>query len=252
MAARTVRLLAAFVAGIIVVVTAVVVGLLARPVSCDTRTAAAPAPTTAAATAAAGLGDAGQVSAPADPGAGPVAAPQEREQVTTQETVCARRPFGFAASSVTLLGAVFAVLAVLAMMFAGGGRRGGTPATRSATPAGSSPVTPAGPVREQSARQAEADRAALIDAVIYVRDRLTSKALADRLGRALGQAGIRQLDPAGTAFDPARHEAGGSTPADDPAKVGKIAAVEVPGYADRNGRLLRPPVVTVYQPGEPR
>jgi hypothetical protein len=231
MASRTVRLLAAFVAGIIVVVTAIAVGLLARPVSCDTRTVAAAQPTPTV-TDAAGLGgaDTGPASAPA-------VAPQER--VTTQETVCQQRAFGFAASSVTLLGALFAVVAVLAMMFAGG--RGPRSAPAAAAVKAADPV-----------RQAEADRAALVDAVIYVRDRLTSKALADRLGRALGQAGIRQLDPAGTAFDPARHEAGGSTPADDPAKVGRIAAVEVPGYADRNGRVLRPPVVTVYQPGEPR
>jgi hypothetical protein len=239
MPSRTVRLLAAFVAGIIVVVTAIAVGLLARPVSCDTGTAAAPAPTTAP-TEGAGLGDAG--SGQANP---PVVTPQER--VTTQETVCVRRAFGFAASSVTLLGALFAVAAVLIMMFAGGRGRGPAPA--------GAPIAQSDPL---SVRQAEADRAALVDAVIYVRDRLTSKALADRLGRALGQAGIRQLDPAGTAFDPARHEAGGAAPAEDPAKVGKIAAVEVPGYADRNGRVLRAPVVTVYQPktapttGEPR
>ena len=39
---------------------------------------------------------------------------------------------------------------------------------------------------------------------------------------------------------------GMSAPSDDPTQIGRIAAVEVPGYADR-GKLLRAPVVTVYQ-----
>src|SRR6266542_1015739 len=97
-------------------------------------------------------------------------------------------------------------------------------------------------------RRAEADRAALVRACIYVRDRITSKALGDRLGAALQEAGVSVVEPAGQRFDPAHHEAGGATPSDDPSKVGTIAAVEVPGYSDR-GRVLRPPVVTVYQPG---
>jgi hypothetical protein len=95
--------------------------------------------------------------------------------------------------------------------------------------------------------RADADRGTLIQAVIYVRDRVTSKALADRLGTALRDAGVDTLEPTGVRFDPAHHEAGGSAPSDDPAKIGSIAAVEVPGYADRGGRILRPPVVTVYQ-----
>jgi hypothetical protein len=95
--------------------------------------------------------------------------------------------------------------------------------------------------------QADADRAALIDACIYVRDRTTSRALADRLGSALHDAGVRTVEPAGARFDPTRHEAGGAAPIGDPAKVGTIAAVEVPGYTDRDGRPLRVPVVTVYR-----
>jgi hypothetical protein len=94
---------------------------------------------------------------------------------------------------------------------------------------------------------AEADRAALIQACIYVRDRTTSRALADRLGTALRDAGVRTVEPAGARFDPAQHEAGGAAPSGDPAKIGTIAAVEAPGYADRDGRLLRVPVVTVFQ-----
>src|SRR5262249_25865368 len=101
--------------------------------------------------------------------------------------------------------------------------------------------------RRGGAPTAEADRAALIRACIYVRDRTTSRALADRLGTALRDAGVRTVEPAGARFDPAQHEAGGAAPSGDPAKIGTIAAVEVPGYADRDGRLLRVPVVTVFQ-----
>jgi len=94
--------------------------------------------------------------------------------------------------------------------------------------------------------QLAADRAALVRAVIYVRDRVTSKALSDRLGSALADAGIATVEPTGTVFDPAQHEAGGAVAATEPAQAGTIAAVEVPGYTDR-GRVLRAPVVTVYQ-----
>jgi molecular chaperone GrpE (heat shock protein) len=73
--------------------------------------------------------------------------------------------------------------------------------------------------------------------------------LADRLGEALQEAGISTDEPAGDRFDPAQHEAGSATPAGDPEQVGTIAAVEVPGYTDRGGRVLRAPVVTVYQSG---
>jgi hypothetical protein len=94
-----------------------------------------------------------------------------------------------------------------------------------------------------------ADRAALVRACIYVRDRVSSRALADRLGEALQEAGISTDEPAGDRFDPARHEAGSATPAEDPEQVGTVAAVEVPGYTDRGGRVLRAPIVTVYQAG---
>jgi molecular chaperone GrpE (heat shock protein) len=67
------------------------------------------------------------------------------------------------------------------------------------------------------------------------------------LGTALHDAGVRTVEPAGARFDPAQHEAGGAAPSGDPAKVGTIAAVEVAGYTDRDGRLLRVPVVTVYR-----
>jgi len=106
-----------------------------------------------------------------------------------------------------------------------------------------------GGARAPRADRSEADRATLVQAAIYVRDRVTSKALADRLGMALRDAGVETLEPTGARFDPAHHEAGGAAPSDDPSKIGSIAAVEVPGYADRGGRILRAPVVTVYQSG---
>ncbi|GIG71459.1 nucleotide exchange factor GrpE [Phytomonospora endophytica] len=97
--------------------------------------------------------------------------------------------------------------------------------------------------------QLAAERAALVNTSVYVRDRATSKAIADRIGAALHDVGVVTLAPTGIPFDPAHHEAGGNAPTPDPAHVGVIAAVEVPGYVDR-GTLLRAPVVTVYRQKE--
>jgi molecular chaperone GrpE (heat shock protein) len=85
-----------------------------------------------------------------------------------------------------------------------------------------------------------------VDTCIYLRDRVTSKALAGRIDQALAQVGVAPVAPAGERFDPSHHEAGGAVATTDDRLVGTIAAVEAPGYADR-GVLLRPPVVTVYQ-----
>jgi hypothetical protein len=93
---------------------------------------------------------------------------------------------------------------------------------------------------------AVAERAALVRTCIYVRDRVTSVALAERLDRGLAEVGVDLIDPTGERFDPSQHEAGGTQGTDDPALVGTVAMVEVPGYADR-GVVLRVPVVTVYQ-----
>lgn len=94
--------------------------------------------------------------------------------------------------------------------------------------------------------QPDPDRASLVDTCIYLRDRVTSTALASRLDHALAQVGVSTVDPTGQRFDPSHHEAGGALGTTDEGLVGTIAAVEAPGYADR-GVLLRPPVVTVYQ-----
>jgi hypothetical protein len=93
---------------------------------------------------------------------------------------------------------------------------------------------------------ADPDRASLVDTCIYLRDRVTSTALAGRLDQTLEQVGVSLVDPTGQRFDPSHHEAAGALATADDALVGTIAAVEAPGYADR-GVLLRPPVVTVYQ-----
>jgi GrpE protein len=92
----------------------------------------------------------------------------------------------------------------------------------------------------------DADRAALIQTCIYLRERVTSSALASRIDQALAQVGVDPVDPTGQRFDPGHHEAGGTVATTDDALVGTIAAVEAPGYADR-GVPLRAPVVTVYQ-----
>jgi hypothetical protein len=95
----------------------------------------------------------------------------------------------------------------------------------------------------------DADRDSLVQTCIYLRDRVTSPALAARLDQALVQVGVAPLDPTGQRFDPGHHEAGGTVATADDGLVGTIAALEAPGYADR-GVLVRVPVVTVYQRSE--
>jgi hypothetical protein len=210
------RIVAVTVAAIIAVLTGIAVGLLA-PTSAQCPDTPSPQ---AAASAAAGEG---------------LGAPQAKPAQTTPAAAapaCEATMFAPLPAAMAVVGGLVAGLAVLVLLLLGG-----------------PPRTRAAPAAED--RRSAADRAALIQACIYVRDRTTSKALAERLGSALQQAGVSVLEPSGVRFDPARHEAGGAAPSDDPAKVGTIAAVEVPGYADR-GHLLRAPVVTVYQAGDPR
>ncbi len=95
---------------------------------------------------------------------------------------------------------------------------------------------------------AAAERAALVRLCLYVRDRVTSVALAQRLDEGLAEVGVRLVDPTGERFDPSRHEAGGTQATHDPTLVGTVAMVEVPGYDDR-GVLVRAPIVTVYRAG---
>lgn len=90
------------------------------------------------------------------------------------------------------------------------------------------------------------DRRSLVDTCIYVRDRATSKAIADRIGTSLEGVGVATLAPMGQRFDPTVHEAGGTTPAPDPQHDGVIAAVETLGYVD-HATVVRHPIVTVYR-----
>jgi hypothetical protein len=113
-------------------------------------------------------------------------------------------------------------------------------------PAVAPTVAPALAPAAGTATIGDPDRTNLVQICIYVRDRVTSTALASRLDQALEQVGVRTVEPTGERFDPSHHEAGGALPTTDEALVGTIATVEAPGYADR-GVLLRPPVVTVYQ-----
>ncbi|WP_416309432.1 nucleotide exchange factor GrpE [Saccharopolyspora sp. NFXS83] len=94
--------------------------------------------------------------------------------------------------------------------------------------------------------QARSERATLIKLCLYALDRARSNGVVERLAEGLGGIGVALLRPDGQPFDPARHEAGGTVPTDDPAMDGIIAETEVLGFADRD-QVLRAPIVTVYQ-----
>jgi GrpE len=245
MSSTSLRALAVTVAAIIAVLTGIATGLLSAPSTCGsggTQAAAAPAPAVTASTGS------GLVAEPA------VNSPAARSDTarSCSPPLLAPAPALTAFGGAVLVGAALLVLLMAARRGGGDHRRGGDhrparPVPTSGPPAGAAGAAgPSGP-SPAAVRQSEADRAALVQACIYVRDRVTSRALADRLGAALREAGVATLEPTGVKFDPSHHEAGGAAPSDDPAKIGSIAAVEVPGYADRGGRVLRVPVVTVYQ-----
>lgn len=128
------------------------------------------------------------------------------------------------------------------------------PTSPPAPPVSGVPFTPApsGPIPVQQlqgpaqAAQALADRGALVEACIWMRDRATSPALAQHLDGAFAKVGVTQVDATGQRFDPSVHEAGGTIAAGSPAEDGIIARTEQIGYTDR-GRLLRHPIVTVYR-----
>lgn len=164
---------------------------------------------------------------------GLVATPAEGESFAV---VPALAGFGGAA----LTGAVLVVLLIAATK----GPAGKDTASRSATVDSDAADT----IHNLTAHvdQLGADRSALVNTAVYVRDRTNSKAIADRIGATLHEVGVVTLVPTGVPFDPQHHEAGGHTPAPDAQSVGVIAAVEVPGYVDR-GTLLRAPVVTVFR-----
>ncbi|EOD68431.1 nucleotide exchange factor GrpE [Amycolatopsis vancoresmycina] len=98
--------------------------------------------------------------------------------------------------------------------------------------------------------RALADRQALIQMCLYALDRARSGGVVERLEEGLAAIGVQALRPVGERFDPARHEAGGAVPTEDPALDGIVAETEVTGFADHD-RLLRAPVVTVYAKKNP-
>jgi hypothetical protein len=225
MSTNSLRLIAVAVALIIAVLTGAATGLLSGEPDCP---AAAAGPTATSTAANTGLGKSGTNTPDEPTTTGTGAGTQRAAACTTQQ------PFGFKAALTAFVGALFVGAALLLLLLLTARR-----------PAGAAPVS--GPPGRGG--QADADRRALVQASIYVRDRVTSKALGDRLGAALHEAGITTLEPTGVRFDPAHHEAGGTTPTGDPALNGQISGVEVPGYVDRDGRVLRAPIVTVFQSG---
>jgi molecular chaperone GrpE len=98
----------------------------------------------------------------------------------------------------------------------------------------------------QELARLQEERAALVELCLYARDRVNSPAAAERIDARLVELGITPLRPDGQPFDPAEHEAATGVPTDDPALHGRVAETEVPGYAD-HGRVVRPPVVSVYR-----
>jgi len=87
---------------------------------------------------------------------------------------------------------------------------------------------------ELAVEHAGADPTAIVEGVRAVRDMAVG---------VLGRLGFARYDQVGVAFDPARHEAVGTTTRDDVAP-GTVVRVVRPGYGDGE-RLLRPAAVVV-------
>lgn len=142
--------------------------------------------------------------------------------------------------------AVLAVFTGVAVYLLTGRLMVGVTALAGAVVCAALPLVLGGRTAPPVAATPDADRDSLVQTCIYLRDRVTSTALAGRIDQTLSQVGVAPLEPTGQRFDPSHHEAGGTVATTDDGLVGTIAAVETPGYADR-GVLLRVPVVTVYQ-----
>ncbi len=104
---------------------------------------------------------------------------------------------------------------------------------------------PGTPEASVDLERALTDRQALIQMCLYALDRARSGGVVERLEEGLAAIGVQALRPDGERFDPARHEAGGALPTEDPALDGVVAETEVTGFADHD-RLLRAPIVIVY------
>jgi molecular chaperone GrpE len=94
---------------------------------------------------------------------------------------------------------------------------------------------------ELALRHASADPAAIVTGVQAVHQQALD---------VLTGLGYQRIAAVGERFDPARHEAGGAVPTDDPALDGVVAEPEITGFADHD-RLLRAPIVTVYAKKSP-
>ncbi|WP_019856326.1 nucleotide exchange factor GrpE [Actinopolyspora mortivallis] len=94
--------------------------------------------------------------------------------------------------------------------------------------------------------RAVSERETLIRLCVYALDRARSTGVTERLEEGLDSVGVTALRPRGEPFDPARHEAGGVVATADHTLDGLVAETETLGFADR-GRMVRPPVVTVYR-----
>jgi molecular chaperone GrpE len=66
-----------------------------------------------------------------------------------------------------------------------------------------------------------------------------------KLWKELQDAGVERIDPVGTAFDPALHEAVSTTPAPERSKEQVVSATFQPGYRFK-GTMVRPARVQVY------
>ena len=66
-----------------------------------------------------------------------------------------------------------------------------------------------------------------------------------KLWKQLEDAGVERIDPVGTAFDPAVHEAVSTIPAPDRSREHTVSATFQPGYRFK-GTLVRPARVQVY------
>jgi molecular chaperone GrpE len=66
-----------------------------------------------------------------------------------------------------------------------------------------------------------------------------------KLWKELQDAGVERIDPVGSAFDPALHEAVSTTPAPDAKSSHVVSATFQPGYLFK-GTLVRPARVQVY------
>jgi molecular chaperone GrpE len=66
-----------------------------------------------------------------------------------------------------------------------------------------------------------------------------------KLWKELQDAGVERIDPVGTAFDPALHEAVSTIPAPDRSSDHVVSATFQPGYRFK-GTLIRPARVQVY------